>query len=130
MKKCFDTNDKLYLDLAPRIKRKHTIIIRGCVQLHKVAIKKGRFTYYFYVANDYVNNYQIAYFLGEKVVIYKLRGNKKYCTYIIDNTQIILPYEWDTIRIKYGKKNYTILGKLFGLVTSIFIWLFDSDCVI
>lgn len=130
MKKCFDTNDKLYLDLAPRIKRKHAIIISGCVDLHKVAIKIGRFTYYFYVANDYVNDYQIAYFLGEKVVIYKLGGSKQYCTYIIDNTQIILPYEWDTIRIKYGKKNYTIFGKLLGLVTSIFIWLFDNNFVI
>lgn len=119
--------EKLYLQLAPRIKRKHIIIIRGCVDLHRVEMKVGKFIYYFYVANDYVNNYRIAYFLGSKVIIYKLRGNNKYRTYIIDDSQIILPYEWDTIRIKYGKKGRKILGKLLGFFTYAFLCMFDNS---
>jgi sortase (surface protein transpeptidase) len=57
----------------------------------------------------------------------RLTGSKRGRVYIIDPTQIILPYEWDTIRIKYGKKNRKIIGKCMALLASVFVRMFNNS---
>ena len=127
MNKRFDANDQKYKKAAPRIKRKHIIVIRGSVYLHRVQIKIKKFIYYFYVLNDYVNDYRIYRFKDKMALAIRLTGSKRGRVYIIDPTQIILPYEWDTIRIKYGKKNRKIIGKCMALLASVFVRMFNNS---
>lgn len=113
--------EKFYKKLAPRITRKHIVIITGCLNLHKVEIKRSVFTYYFYVLNDYFNDWYIDHFQegGKKTAIVQI-GTIFDRVHIIDSKQIILPYEWDTIRIKYGKKDRKISSKIFGLLAILY----------
>lgn len=127
MNKIFDANDQKYKQAAPRIKRKHIIVITGSVYLHRVQIKIKKFIYYFYVLNDYVNDYRIYRFKDKMALAIRLTGSKRGRVYIIDPTQIILPYEWDTIRIKYGKKNRKIIGKCMALLASVFVRMFNNS---
>lgn len=131
MIKDFSPNPKIYKKLyekfAPRIKRKHIIVIRGCVYLHRVQINIKKFIYYFYVLNDYVNDYRIYRFKDKMALAIRLIGSNKGRVYIIDPSQIILPYEWDTIRIKYGKKDRKIFGKCTTFLAYIFLRMFNNS---